>query len=158
MTALERQHKTIKHAPKHKHHGEKRKKKDAVTLTPVHQPSDEELETQLHIDEVGGEGEGVGEDEKLEADDMVVEQGQGEGHTRGASEGPSSGAGEGSSSGVAFEQGDREECNGGLIDKSVLKTFKDHIAYVVWHREKVFNTYLLLRVIVRNVYFIFNRG
>ena len=52
---------------------------------------------------------------------------------------PSSGVGEGSSSGVAPSSSGvaLEEGNGGPIDPSVLKTFKDHIAYSIWHREEV---------------------
>ena len=31
-----------------------------------------------------------------------------------------------------------EEDDGGPIDKIVLTSFKDHIAYAIWNREKVF--------------------
>lgn len=54
-------------------------------------------------------------------------------------EGSSSGVGDGPSSGVASE-----ECDGGPVDKSVLKTFKDRIAYAVWHQKVVFYNFFVL--------------
>ncbi|KAM7529087.1 hypothetical protein LguiB_032497 [Lonicera macranthoides] len=38
----------------------------------------------------------------------------------------------------------QEDDDGGPIDKSVLISFKDHIAYAIWNREEVLFTLLIL--------------
>ena len=35
-----------------------------------------------------------------------------------------------------------QEDDGGPVDKSILTTFKDHVAYAIWHRKLVITCYL----------------
>ncbi|KAM7465127.1 hypothetical protein LguiB_012689 [Lonicera macranthoides] len=91
----------------------------------ANQAHEEDLETE--------EANPVHEEDNLvyeEATEVVPSSGVGEGSSSDVGEGSSSDVGP-PSSGAAPEEGDR-----GPIDWSVLKTFKDHIAYLIWHGEE----------------------
>ena len=123
-TASERQRKAIKHAFTHIKHG-KRKSQALSQPTPARELSEETPTPQNEEDLETDEANSVHE----EAAEALLSSGVGEG------------VDEGSSSGVAPEEGD-----GGPIDSSVLKTFKDHIAYYIWHREEVLIVWFLYMI------------
>lgn len=130
MTASDRQRKTIKHAPKHRKHGGKRKGKVAVKPTPLDHASEETRDTSPMITKTESQSEETRNVSPIqpreETDEVVL--------VHNACKGPSSNVSEESSSGVAFKEG-----NGGPVDKSILKTFKDHIVYAVWNGEEVYH-------------------